>query len=104
MAFEPEAPDAVPRAGPTRVLRAQASPENLRESAHGLFVVGVIATVVGVLIVLPLIETWLEYGWTVRRTLVTLGMAAPLGYGLVCLARAVRMRRQAREIETSNAT
>ena len=94
--------DAIPRAGPERVIRARPSAGYLRGSAPGLILIGSVVLSLGVALTTVVIssESWLGHRSTYRRVrgyIAAVGLGAPFaGYGLVCLVRAARMRRAAR--------
>jgi hypothetical protein len=88
-----------------RVLRAQPSEQTLRETAWVLFVAALPFLLIGGLILATLVGLWFErssttvsggirYGVRLLRGAGILG-GVIAGYGLVCLVRALRMRRRA---------
>jgi hypothetical protein len=105
----PRSPEeAIPRPGPERVLHAQPSAENLRGSAPGLLLVGIVMLSLGIALTWVFVESesYRPRRTTARRVLgyvAAVLMPTPLtGYGLVCLARAARMRREARRREAES--
>lgn len=105
----PSPSDAIPaRSIPTRVLRAQPSEQTLRETAWVLFVAALPFLFVGGLILAVLVGLWFERSSSgvssginyAVRLLRGAGVMGGLiaGYGIVCLMRALRMRRQAERI------
>ena len=90
----PERP--VPRAGPTRVLRARPSAEELRASGRGLLLVGAVCLLLSLPFFLAAADLATEFGFGSGPLRVTLLGVPIAGYGLVCVVRGVRMRRAAR--------
>lgn len=95
----------LPPSSPVRVLRAQPSAQTLRETAQVLLVAALPFLSAGGLVLAFAVELWLENrrGSALAQTAFALRLLRMVGvlgglvggYGLVCLLRALRLRRRA---------